>query len=141
MLFYPDTRPVFSSALTTRVDARYGPALLIGLDPVREHDDQRLIDLAESGLKSRWQTEVRGALPSSAIERLRNEARTICAAGLAELLLLAHEVAAFCKQQRIPMTARGSATASLVAWALGLTELCPLDYGLDGRSFCHIGET
>jgi hypothetical protein len=33
----------------------------------------------------------------------------------------------------IPLAARGSATASLVVWALGLSELCPLDYDLDGR--------
>jgi hypothetical protein len=26
-----------------------------------------------------------------------------------------------------------------VVWALGLSELCPLDYGLDGRMFCHEG--
>jgi DNA polymerase III subunit alpha len=123
----------------TPADARYGPALLFGLNPVRDHGDHQLLELAESALKTRWQIELRGPLPSSAIERVQSEARAICSAGLAELLLLAHEVAAFCRQQRIPMTARGSATASLVAWALGLTDLCPLDHGLDGRSFLYAG--
>jgi hypothetical protein len=75
----------------------------------------------------------------AAKERLASELRTICSAGLAELLLLAHEVAAFCQEHRIPLSARGSATSSLVAWALGLVELCPLDHGLDGRSFVYEG--
>jgi DNA polymerase III alpha subunit len=39
----------------------------------------------------------------------------------------------------IPVAARGSATSSLVAWCLGLVELCPLDYDLDGQVFVHEG--
>src|SRR5437870_1322340 len=37
-----------------------------------------------------------GAARRAPIECVQSEARTICAVGLAELLLLAHEVAAFC---------------------------------------------
>jgi DNA polymerase III alpha subunit len=44
-----------------------------------------------------------------------------------------------CRRRGIPISARGSATCSLVAWALGLVELCPLDYGLDGEMFMHDG--
>jgi hypothetical protein len=44
-----------------------------------------------------------------------------------------------CAQHGIPVAARGSATASLVVWALGLSDLCPLDYDLDGRMFVHKG--
>ena len=59
--------------------------------------------------------------------------------GLAELLLVAQQVALECRTRGIAVSARGSATSSLVAWVLGLVELCPLDYGLDGQMFMHDG--
>src|SRR5258708_5839659 len=59
--------------------------------------------------------------------------------GIADLVLFSTEVSRFCSQREIPLTARGSATSSLAIWALGLAELCPLDYGLDGRMFVHDG--
>jgi hypothetical protein len=43
----------------------------------------------------------------------------------------------FCSQQGIPLPAPGSASATLAVWALGLLDLCPLDYDLDGRMFVH----
>src|SRR5262249_26912500 len=49
------------------------------------------------------------------------------------------DVGRFCAERGIPLAARGSATSSLVVWALGLSDLCPLDHGLDGRMFCHDG--
>ena len=52
---------------------------------------------------------------------------------------MAYDVGQFCKQHGIPLSARGSATSSLVAWALGLVELCPLDHGLDAQLFVHQG--
>ena len=73
------------------------------------------------------------------MERVQEEVRTICEHGLADLLLFAHEVGQFCSQHGVPLAARGSATASLVVWTLGLSDLCPLDYGLDGRMFVHTG--
>lgn len=63
----------------------------------------------------------------------------MCKAGLGELLLVAHQVGVECRQRGIPLVARGSATCSLVVWALGLVEACPLDDGLDGEMFVHDG--
>src|SRR5207248_7925834 len=80
--------------------------------------------------------------PSSQIrERAAVEVQAICEAGLAELLLVAYDVGQFCKQHGIPLAVRGSASNSLVAWALGLVqpELCPLDYRLDPQLFVHEG--
>ena len=65
--------------------------------------------------------------------------RTICASGLADLLLFSHDVGRFCAERGIPLAARGSATSSLVVWALGLSDMCPIDHGLDGRMFVHDG--
>ena len=69
--------------------------------------------------------------------RAEDEVRAICASGIADLVLFAYEVSRFCAQRGIPLAARGSATSSLVIWALGLVDLCPLDYALDGRMFVH----
>jgi DNA polymerase-3 subunit alpha len=73
------------------------------------------------------------------LERAREKLRTICSSELAELLLFAHDVGRFCADRGIPLAVRGSATSSLVVCALGLSELCPLDYDLDGCKFCHEG--
>jgi DNA polymerase III alpha subunit len=73
-------------------------------------------------------------------EQAAAEVRTICQAGLAELLLVAYD-GQFCKHHGIPLAARGSATNSLVAWALELVqaELCPIEYHLDPQLFVHEG--
>lgn len=71
--------------------------------------------------------------------RLQAELDDICKAGLAELLLVAQQVGAACRERGIPVVARGSATCSLVVWVLGLVETCPLDDGLDGEMFVHDG--
>jgi Bacterial DNA polymerase III alpha NTPase domain len=71
---------------------------------------------------------------------LRIELRTLQAISCAELLLAAQEAAAFCRTERIPIGAGASATSSLVAWALGLTERYPLDHQLDSRGFACDGQ-
>jgi DNA polymerase-3 subunit alpha len=116
-----------------------GPALLFGLEPARGVGQQQLTDLVEQALPARFAEAGRGAPSEAVIEQARQELRTICASDLADLLLFAHDVGQFCAERGIPVAARGSATSSLVVWALGLSDLCPLDYGLDGRMFCHEG--
>src|SRR6202165_717865 len=126
-------------ACNTPPEQRYGPARLFGLDPVRDMDRQRLVDLVERALPERFAETGRGEPSVQVREQAATEARAICDAGLAELLLVAYDVGQFCKQHGIPRAARGSATSSLVAWALGLVELCPLDHGLDAQLFVHQG--
>ncbi|MCA1648609.1 MAG: hypothetical protein LC797_25150 [Chloroflexi bacterium] len=94
--------------------------------------EQQLADLVEQALPARILATGRGVPSSDVLERAREEVRTICENGLADLLLFAHEVGQFCTQRGIQLAARGSATASLAVWALGLSDLCSLDYDLDG---------
>src|ERR1700737_1611415 len=126
-------------AINTPPEQRYGPARLFGLEPVRDLDRQRLIDLVERALPERFAETGRGEPAVHVREQAMTEVRAICDAGLAELLLVAYDVGQFCKQRGIPLGARGSATSSLVAWALSLVELCPLDHGLDAQLFVHQG--
>ena len=118
---------------------RYGPALLFGLGPALDFDSQRLSEIVTRALGERFEAEGRGKPPADVVTRATAEVDDLCRAGLAELMLTAYDLAQFCQQHAIPLAARGSATSSLVAWCLGLVELCPLDYGLDGQLFVHEG--
>jgi DNA polymerase-3 subunit alpha len=131
--------PLVRSRLFDPPSPPLGPGLLFGLEPAREVGEQQLEALVERALPERFAQTGRGALAPDLLERAREEVRTICEHGLADLLLFAHEVGQFCSQHGIPLGARGSATASLVVWALGLSTLCPLDYDLHGRMFVHKG--
>jgi DNA polymerase-3 subunit alpha len=101
--------------------------------------EQQLAELVEQTLPARFAETGRGEPPVEVVERTRDEVRTICTSGLADLVLFSHDVGRFCAERGIPIVARGSATASLAVWALGLSDLCPLDHGLDGHMFAHEG--
>ena len=131
--------PQARSKLTDSRAQRLGPALLFGLEPAREMNEQRLAELVEHALPARFAETGRGEPSAEVRARAAEEVRAICSSGIADLVLFSHEVSRFCAQREIPLTARGSATSSLVIWALGLADLCPLDYGLDGRMFVHDG--
>lgn len=118
---------------------RLGPELLFGLEPARALGEQQLAELVARALPARFAETGRGELSEAVLEHARNETQTICASGLADLVLFAHDVGRFCAEHDIPVAARGSATSSLVAWALRLSDVCPLDHGLDGRMFAHDG--
>ncbi|MBV9323914.1 MAG: DNA polymerase III subunit alpha [Chloroflexi bacterium] len=119
--------------------SRLGPELLFGLAPAREVGEQQLAELVDERLPARFAETGRGEPSADVLERASQEVQTICSSGLADLLLFAHDVGRFCAQRGFPVAARGSATSSLVVWALGLSDLCPLEYDLDGRMFTHDG--
>jgi DNA polymerase III alpha subunit len=115
--------------------------MLFGLAPAQDADQQRLHEVVDQVLAERFAETGRGEPSSHIRERAATEVSAICQAGLAELLLVAYDVAQFCRLHGIPLAVRGSAGNSLVAWALGLVQadLCPLDYHLDPQLFVHEG--
>jgi hypothetical protein len=120
-------------------DERYGPCRLFGLQPAQDQFDLQLADLVAEALPRRCAETGREPPNADMLERVQAELDEICKAGLVELLLLAQQVGHACRERGIPLVARGSATCSLVVWALGLVEACPLDDGLDGEMFVHDG--
>jgi DNA polymerase III alpha subunit len=74
----------------------------------------------------------RASIDRSVYERrLRTELLTICSMGFAGYFLIVWDIIKFARSRRIPVgPGRGSAAGSLVAYALGITELDPLAYGL-----------
>jgi DNA polymerase-3 subunit alpha len=131
--------PLARSTILGEQPRRLGPALLFGLEPARELNQQQLGELVEQALPARFAETGRGAPSAEVRARAVEEVRAICASGIADLVLFSHEVGRYCAQLGIPLAARGSATSSLVVWALGLSDLCPVEHGLDGRMFVHDG--
>jgi hypothetical protein len=119
---------------------RYHPARFFPQVAASDRAARRLLaEVAEAGLRFRYLAAKGPPPPADVVAALRAELALVADAGLAELLLTAEQAGAFCAERGIPLAARGSATASLVAWALGLVEVCPLDHWL--RASTRAGRT
>src|SRR5512144_1531911 len=65
------------------------------------------------------------------LERLEYELEVICGMGFAGYFLIVAEFIGWAKERGIPVgPGRGSGAGSVVAWALGITDLDPLRFGL-----------
>ncbi|MCS6896604.1 MAG: DNA polymerase III subunit alpha, partial [Nitrospira sp.] len=87
--------------------------------------------LAVAGLKERLR-ERPSTRPMAVYElRLRVELTVICSMGFAGYFLIVWDIIRFARSRQIPVgPGRGSAAGSLVAYALRITDLDPLEYGL-----------
>ncbi len=96
--------------------------------PVEYESDEALLDhLARDGAARRY-----GApLPAAVAERLEYELRVIETAGYAGYFLIVQDFIAAARSRGIPVgPGRGSAAGSIVAFALGITNVCPLKFDL-----------
>lgn len=98
-----------------------------------ESSEQRFKLEVEKGLKERygddWQTKVIGGI--SVKDRFETEYRVICEKGFADYFLIVQEYIAWAKENGIGVgPGRGSAAGAIVAYALGITGLDPLENGL-----------
>lgn len=64
------------------------------------------------------------------VDRFQTEMKVIRSTGFAQYFLFVHQIVQFCDEQDIFVLARGSASGSLICWALGITQLDPLKYKL-----------
>ena len=86
---------------------------------------------AYEGARQRYGTE----LSEAVVERLEHELRSITGMGFAAYFLIVREII-----QRSPRTCgRGSGAASLVAYCLGITNVCPLKHNLYFERFINPG--
>jgi error-prone DNA polymerase len=101
---------------------------------LREGDSpqRRLRQLILEGAKRRY-----GKPDQKLIDRLNREIRCIEDLGFAPYFLVAHEAKEIAKRKGIPVTGRGSAANSLVAYCLGLTQPEPFDNRLLFERFLH----
>jgi error-prone DNA polymerase len=109
------------------------PAMRPGLGGSAERELRRLV---REGARRRYG----GAEPEMKrriIGRLRRELSCIEKLGFAPYFLIAHEAAGIAREKGIPVTGRGSAANSMVAYCLGLTSPEPFSNRLLFERFLH----
>lgn len=105
--------------------------------PKDKTSDEYLIELANDGL-SRI-PKVAGS-ESDYQERLDRELTDIREMGFSDYFLIVHDVISWIRSKEILLgRGRGSAGGSLVSYALGITEIDPLQYGLIWERFLNKG--
>ena len=105
------------------------PAVLL---PEGKTPEKRLIRLVLEGARRRYRK------PQERVRRrLRRELSCIVSLGFASYFLLAHEAKEIAQAKGIPITGRGSAANSLVAYCLGLTQPEPFSNRLLFERFLH----
>jgi DNA polymerase III subunit alpha len=96
--------------------------------PAEYPSDEALLDhLATTGAERRYGSP----LPQAVRERLTYELGVIRKAGYAGYFLIVQDFIAAARERGIPVgPGRGSAAGSLVAYSLGITDVCPLKFDL-----------
>ncbi|MEJ7819981.1 MAG: DNA polymerase III subunit alpha, partial [Rubrobacteraceae bacterium] len=90
--------------------------------------DSYLLEQCEKGLARRYGERAKSA---EVRERLKFELGTIGKMGFADYFLIVWDFVKYAKDQKIAVgPGRGSAAGSIVAYALGITDLDPLEYSL-----------
>jgi DNA polymerase-3 subunit alpha len=91
--------------------------------------EEYLMRLCTEGLVSRYGAEK--AADPEIFGRLKYEAGVINQLGFASYFLITADFIRWAREQNIPVgPGRGSAAGSLVAYAMGITDICPLKFGL-----------
>src|SRR5436190_7847057 len=94
--------------------------------PPGKTDVDHLRDIAFDGLKWRY-----GENPEQKfVDRLEFELGVIERMGFASYFLICWDFARFARDKGIPCSARGSACGAIVAYVLGLSDVCPIKYDL-----------
>lgn len=94
--------------------------------------DEFLSHLAREGLKERL-----GNPSDEHIQRLEYELGVIAQTGFAKYFLVVREFAQFARKERIRFGPRGSAAGSLVSYAIGITDIDPVAWGLTFERFLN----
>jgi DNA-directed DNA polymerase III PolC len=97
-----------------------------------ESGPQRLRRLGREGVRRRW-----GRDDARALARLEHELGIIERCGFTDYFLLVAEIVGFARDHAIPTVGRGSGASSLVAYALGITNVDPLRHGLYFERFLN----
>ncbi len=90
-------------------------------------DDEYLADLAKRGLAARFKPD---EVPQKYKARLERELGVIADKGYSSYFLITNDFVHFAHRNDIPAALRGSAVATLLGYALGMSETDPLHYGL-----------
>lgn len=110
--------------------------------PQGRSSEELLRDLCLEGLKEKYRANPRrmpgGELAPDVLQRLDRELEVINQLGFANYFLIVWDFVRFARQRGIEATARGSGVGSLVAYALDLSRVCPLEYDLLFERFLDV---
>ncbi|MDR1941277.1 MAG: DNA polymerase III subunit alpha, partial [Endomicrobium sp.] len=96
-------------------------------------DKEYLTKLCNEGLKRRY-----GTVEAKHQERLNYELSVINNMGFASYFLIVWDFIKYAKDNGIPVgPGRGSGAGAMVAYTLGITDICPLSYGLMFERFLN----
>lgn len=128
---------IVARTLAVASECRYRPPLGHARFPEVELAEgetaySKLCELAFEGARARYRP-----LRPEVVRRLDYELSSIDKLGFAAYFLLVHRLAEFARLRAIPFVGRGSAAASLVSYALGLTDADPLRYRLPFERFLN----
>jgi len=71
--------------------------------------------------------------------RVEKELALIDRLGFSEYVLVVWDIVQFARRRGVPVAGRGSGASSLVAYLLGITNVCPLTYGISFERFLNEG--
>ena len=110
--------------------------------PEGKTSEDFLRELCLVGLKRKYQNNPRrfvdGQLSQEVMDRLDRELGVIGKLGFPNYFLIVWDFVNFARSQGIEATARGSGVGSLVAYALDLSRVCPLEFDLLFERFLDI---
>jgi len=96
--------------------------------------EQRLRELSLAGVARRYPA---GMARAQARRRLDRELALIERMGFTDYFLLVANIVGFARERGIPTVGRGSGASSIVSYALGVTSVDPVRYGLCFERFLH----
>ncbi len=130
--FFPTRPDVLENTLkiADQVDVQFGKKYHVPSFPLPKGvktENELLVKLAKDGTKLRYGTP----LPANVKERLDYELDVITTTGYAGYFLIVADFIKAARDRGIPVgPGRGSAAGSIVAYALKITDVCPLKYDL-----------
>jgi DNA polymerase III alpha subunit len=74
-------------------------------------------------------------------ERMERELAVIGKLGYADYFLVVHDIVRFSRERGLPVAGRGSGASSVVSYALGISNVCPVDFDLPFERFLHEGRS
>ncbi len=100
--------------------------------PAGEPPEDCLRRLCWEGARQRY-----GTLRAEVVARLEHELSVIARLRLAPYFLMVWEIVQEARRRGIPAVGRGSAASSLVSYCLGISQVCPLRWGLYFERFLN----
>lgn len=130
----PDDKRLPPFALTDKGEPIRDKSLIpTFISPDGSSAEEYLRKLTAAGLKNRYDN-----LTKRELERAEHELKTICAAGYADYYLVVWDFINWAKENGIPVgPGRGSGVASIVAYAIGITDVEPLGFDLFFERFLN----